>query len=170
MRRLIDELVELNYDGVILTGGEPTLSSLLFPALRYAKKRGLFNRMITNGQRLADEDFFRQCVDAGLEHIHVSLHSHHRSVHDYITQYEGAFDTLVACLANVPKMGISCDINTVINTYNADHLHELVEWIVDRFPFIHHFVWLERYPICLLRAVNSDPKMKPRRCERLPRA
>ena len=140
MRRLIDELVELNYDGVILTGGEPTLSPLLFPALKYAKERGLFNRMITNGQRLADESFFQRCVDAGLEHIHVSLHSHHKSVHNYITQYEGAFETLVQCLSHVPKMGITCDINTVINTYNADHLHELVEWIVARFPFINHFV------------------------------
>jgi hypothetical protein len=38
-------------------------------------------------------------------------------------------------------MGISCDLNTVINTYNADHLHETVMWIGERFPFIRHFVW-----------------------------
>ncbi|MEC7986775.1 MAG: radical SAM protein [Myxococcota bacterium] len=141
MRRLIDELVDMGYDGVILTGGEPTLSPLLFPALEYAKERGLFNRMITNGQSLADKEFFRRCVDAGLEHIHVSLHSHHRAIHNFITQYDGAFETLVACLEHVPEMGITCDINTVINTYNASHLHELVEWIVGRFPFIRHFVW-----------------------------
>jgi len=38
-------------------------------------------------------------------------------------------------------MGITADINTVINTYNADHLHETVIWLCDRFPFIRHFVW-----------------------------
>jgi len=141
METLIDELVDMGYDGVILTGGEPTLSPLLFPALEYAQKKGLFNRMITNGQQLADKAFFRRCVDAGLQHIHVSLHSHYKGVHDFITQYNGAFETLVQCLEHVPEMGISCDINTVINTYNATHLHELVEWIVKRFPFIRHFVW-----------------------------
>lgn len=141
MRSLIDDLADMGYDGVILTGGEPTMSPLLFPALRYATERGLYNRMITNGQRLADQDFFQQCADAGLSHIHVSLHSYRREVHDYITQYPRAYETLVSCLENVPKVGVTCDINTVICTYNADHLHETVRWLCERFPFIRHFVW-----------------------------
>ncbi len=141
MRRMIDELVEMGYDGVILTGGEPSLSPLLLPALRYSTERGLYNRMITNGQRLADLDFFQSCVDAGLQHIHVSLHSYRREVHDWITRYPRAWDTLVQCLDNVPRVGITADINTVICAYNADHLHETVIWICDRFPFIRHFVW-----------------------------
>ena len=141
MRSLIDELVDMGYDGIILTGGEPTMSPLLFPALEYSKKRGLFNRMITNGQRLADLSFFQDCVDAGLEHIHVSLHSYKQEVHDFITQYPQAWSTLIQCLEHIPKVGITCDINTVINVYNADHLHETVQWLCEKFPFIQHFVW-----------------------------
>jgi MoaA/NifB/PqqE/SkfB family radical SAM enzyme len=141
MRGEIDRLVELGYDGVILTGGEPTLSAMLFPALAYARERGLYSRMITNGQRLSRPDFFARCVEAGLTHIHVSLHSHRREVHDFITQYPGAWDHLTTTLSQVPAMGITCDINTVINTYNADHLHEIVIWLCERFPFLRHFVW-----------------------------
>ena len=160
MRRQIDGLVALGYDGVILTGGEPTLSSMLFPALRYARERGLYSRMITNGQRLSREDFFRRAVDAGLSHIHVSLHSHQRAIHDFITQYPGAFDHLIGCLELVPAMGFTCDINTVINTYNADHLDAIVRWLCERFPFIRHFVWnnmdpdgnrAEEHPDCIPR-------------------
>jgi len=141
MRRNIDRLVEMGYDGVILTGGEPSISELLFPALSYAREKKLFSRMITNGQKLADKDFFKRCVDAGLTHIHVSLHSYRREVHDFITQYRGAWDLLVRCLENVPEMGVTSDINTVINVYNCDHLHENVRWICENFPFIRHFVW-----------------------------
>jgi MoaA/NifB/PqqE/SkfB family radical SAM enzyme len=141
MRALIDDLAELNYDGVILTGGEPTLSPLLFPALAYAREKGLYSRMITNGQRLADKVFFQECVDAGLSHIHVSLHSYRPEVHDFITQYPDAWRTLVTCLSHVPDLGLTADINTVINAYNSDHLHETVMWLCDRFPFIRHFVW-----------------------------
>ena len=141
MKQLIDGLVDMGYDGVILTGGEPTLSPLLFPALEYATERGLYNRMITNGQLLAERDFFQKCVDAGLQHIHVSLHSYRREVHDYITRYPKAWETLVQCLSLIPDMGITCDINTVICTYNADHLHETVIWLCEHFPFIRHFVW-----------------------------
>jgi len=158
MRDMIDELKDMGYDGVILTGGEPTLSPLLGPALRYAAERGLYSRMITNGQRLADPVFFRSCVDQGLTHVHVSLHSYRPEVHDFITQYPGAWKLLVKTLANVPEMGITADINTVINVYNADHLHETVMWLCDRFPFIRHFVWnnmdpdgnrAEEYPDCI---------------------
>lgn len=141
MRGMIDDLVRMKYDGVILTGGEPTMSPLLFDALGYARERGLYSRMITNGQRLANPAFFKRCVDAGLNHIHVSLHSYRPEVHDFITQYDNAWKTLVTCLSLVPQMGITCDINTVINAYNADHLHETVAWLCDRFPFIRHFVW-----------------------------
>jgi MoaA/NifB/PqqE/SkfB family radical SAM enzyme len=141
LRTMIDGLVDMGYDGVILTGGEPTLSPLLFEALEYSRARGLYNRMITNGQLLAEEAFFRRVVDAGLQHIHVSLHSYRPEVHDAITRYPRAWETLVACLSQVPAMGITCDINTVINTYNADHLHETVIWLCDRFPFLRHFVW-----------------------------
>ena len=141
VRREIDQLVDLGYDGVILTGGEPSMSPLLLPALEHAARRGLYSRMITNGQRLASARFFRRCVDAGLTHIHVSLHSYRPEVHDYVTRYPGAWDALVGCLALVPEMGITSDINTVINTYNSDHLHETVMWVCDRFPFVRHFVW-----------------------------
>jgi MoaA/NifB/PqqE/SkfB family radical SAM enzyme len=141
MRGMIDELVEMGYDGVILTGGEPSMSPLLIPALRYASERGLYSRMITNGQLIAEPVYFRQVVEAGLTHIHVSLHSYRPEVHDFITRYQGAWEVLVRCLSLVPEMGITADINCVINTYNADHLHENVMWLCDRFPFIRHFVW-----------------------------
>ena len=160
MRREIDRLVELGYDGVILTGGEPASSPLLFEALGYAAAQGLHSRMISNGQRLAQPAFFQRCVDAGLRHLHLSIHSHRREVHDFITMYPGAWDALVACLELVEQMGISCDINTVINTYNADHLHQTVTWLCERFGFLRHFVWnnidpngnrTEQFPDCVAR-------------------
>lgn len=138
---LVDRMKAMGYDGIILTGGEPSSSPLLFPALRRAREVGLFARMITNGQYLADPAFFQRCVDAGLTHVHLSLHSWRPEVHDFITAYPGSWEALVRALALVPAMGINADINCVINTYNADHLHENVVWICDRFPWVRHFVW-----------------------------
>lgn len=141
MRGLVDELAGMGYDGVILTGGEPSSSPLLFPALAYARERGLYSRMITNGQLLADPDFFARCAEAGLGHIHVSLHSYRPEVHDLITRTPGSWEAIVRCLELAPALRVTADINCVINTWNADHLHENVLWICDRFPHIRHFVW-----------------------------
>ncbi len=141
LHHLIDRMAEMDYDGIILTGGEPSASPLLFPALERARERGLTSRMITNGQYLAEPKFFRACVDAGLTHVHLSLHSWRPAVHDFITRYPGAHEALVAALRQVPALGITADINCVINTYNADHLDESVVWLCESFPFVRHFVW-----------------------------
>ncbi|HMV66117.1 MAG TPA: radical SAM protein [Myxococcota bacterium] len=141
MNAAIEDIAALGYDGVILTGGEPTMSPLLLPALERAHAHGLATRMITNGQLLADPAFFRRCADAGLQHVHLSLHSYRPEVHDFISAYPRAWSTLVTALALAPEMGVTVDINCVICSYNADHLHENVMWAVDRFPFVRHYVW-----------------------------
>ena len=155
MRRSLDDLVARGYDGVILTGGEPTIAPLLLPAIRYAAGRGLHVRMISNGQRLAERAFIAELVEAGLRHVHLSFHSCRPEVHDYLTQAPGAWALIVAAMRNCAELGVQNDINTVINAANSDHLHETVMWICDTFPHIRHFVWN-----------NMDPNMN--RAERNP--
>jgi len=156
MRAAIDDLVELGYDGVILTGGEPTCSPLLVPTLRYAAERGLQSRIITNGQLLADRSLFERCVAAGLEHLHLSLQSHRPAVHDFITQNPGSFDRAMTCLSHVPHLGVTGDINTVIHAYNSDHLDDTVRWLCEHFPFLRHFVWNNLDPEGPRTAQNPD--------------
>ena len=168
MRGLIDDLVERGYDGVILTGGEPTIAPLLLPATRYARERGLFVRMITNGQRIAEPAFLEALVTAGLTHVHLSLHSCRPEVHDFLTQTPGAWEKIHAALGNIGAIGITADIHTVINAYNSDHLHETVMWVVDRHPHVRHFVWnnmdpnmnrAERHPDVIPRLVEFEASL-----------
>lgn len=168
MRGLVDDLVARSYDGVILTGGEPTIAPLLLPAIRYARERGLFVRMISNGQRLADPAFFRALVEAGLTHVHLSLHSSRPAVHDFLTQTPGAHAMLAAALGHVATLQaegwpITSDINTVINAYNSDHLDVTVRWVVDRFPHVRHFVWNNMDPN--LNRAEKNPDVIPRLVE-----
>src|SRR2546430_11781206 len=97
LRRNIDRLVEMGYDGVILTGGGPSISEPLFPALSYAREKKLFSRMITNGPKLAEKDFFKRCVDARLTHNHVSPHTYPAAIHGLLTHDRGACDRPVPC-------------------------------------------------------------------------
>lgn len=165
MRRVVDDLVERGYDGIILTGGEPTIAPLLVPAIRYSRERGLFVRMISNGQRLADAAFLTELVDAGLTHVHLSLHSSRPEVHDFLTQTPGAFDMLDAALGHIGRMqregrAITSDINTVINAYNSDHLDQTVRWIVGTHPHVRHFVWNNMDPN--LNRAERNPDVIPR--------
>lgn len=152
---MLEDLVQRGYDGVILTGGEPTIAPLLPYAIQKARERSLHVRMITNGFRIADAIYLKELVEAGLRHVHLSFHSWRPEVHDFLTQTPGAWERIVKAMENCGEMELQADINTVINAYNSDHLHETVMWVCDRFPHIRHFVWN-----------NMDPNMN--RAERNP--
>lgn len=140
-RRNIEDLKNSGYTGVILTGGEPTLYDGLAELITYAKEAELHPRIITNGQKLADPHYFEHLIDAGLDHLHLSIHSYRSKVQDSLTQNEGSWNNLNRTLTLCNQYNISVNINTVINKYNADHLDETVRWITTNFPFIKHFVW-----------------------------
>lgn len=141
IHQIVDDFVKRDYFGVILTGGEPTLSPILPDAIRYAREKGLHVRMITNGQKLADPLYCDTVWRAGLQHVHVSIHSYKHKLEDFLTGTPGSLDWAEKALTNLGKTDITVNINTVINRYNCDHLHENIDWFIENFPFIHHFVW-----------------------------
>lgn len=141
VRTIVDDFVARDYFGVILTGGEPTLSPILTESIRYARERGLHVRMITNGQKMADGAYVLALAEAGLQHVHISIHSCKHRLEDFLTGTPGSLAWAEQALKHLSQTDITVNINTVINRYNCDHLHETVEWFIQNFPFVRHFVW-----------------------------
>ncbi len=140
-RTIVDDFAARGYFGVILTGGEPTLSPVLPQAIAYARSRDLHVRLITNGQKMADASYTKTLIDAGLQHVHLSLHTHRAKVEDFLTGTPGSLHWAEQALDHLGMSPVAVNLNTVINRYNCDHLHETVDWMIDRFPFIRHVVW-----------------------------
>lgn len=141
-RALADDLKARGYDGVILTGGEPTLAPWLPELVAHCRAAGLPPRLITNGTLLREPGRLDRLVEAGLGHVHLSLHSHLAPVHDGLTRNPGSHAALVGALELIAARAgrVTADVNAVLTTENARHLDELVAWVVDRFPFVRHFV------------------------------
>ncbi len=140
--RRIDDLADRGYDGVILTGGEPTLVPWLGGAVHHAAQRGLAPRLITNGQLLADGPLLDHLAAAGLRHVHVSLYSAEAAIHDALTRHPGSHARVARTLERIGGTAcLSVDVNCVINRYNAGALDILVRFVVERFPFVRHLVF-----------------------------
>ena len=138
----VDDLVARRYDGVVLTGGEPTLVPWLPEVVRHAAARGLAVRLITNGQRLGEGGLLAELVAAGLRHVHVSLYSHDPAVHDALTCNPGSHGRAVAALGRLgAEPRVTADVNCVINHYNAGSLDAFVRFVCDRFPRVRHVVF-----------------------------
>lgn len=182
-KREIDDFAQRGYFGVILTGGEPSLSPIVPEVTRHAVERGLHVRMITNGSKVADLETARRFVEAGLRHYHVSIHSCRADVEDFLTGVKGSHALAMRALENLALLdaelratsgnpshatsgdpshatsgaaAVTVNINTVINTFNADHLDENVRVFVERFPFLRHFVWNNLDPSMGRAETNRD--------------
>ncbi|MBK8253525.1 MAG: radical SAM protein [Polyangiaceae bacterium] len=165
-KREIDDFAARGYFGVILTGGEPSLSPIVEDVTRYAVDRGLHVRMITNGSKVADLPTARRFVEAGLRHYHVSIHSCRADVEDFLTGVKGSHALAMAALENLQTLdaelrtqnlgSVTVNINTVINSFNADHLDENVRVFTEQFPFLRHFVWNNLDPSMGRAETNRD--------------
>lgn len=154
--RQIDDFVDRGYFGVILTGGEPSLSEHIPEISRYAVERGLHVRMITNGSKLAEEGMAERYVAAGCKMFHVSIHSYDEELEDFLTGVKGSYAQAIQALENLDKAGATVNINTVINKLNADHLDHNVRFFTERFPFVRHFVWNNLDPSMGRAETNRD--------------
>jgi len=154
-REQIDEFVRLKYRGIILTGGEPTLFEDLPEIIRYAIKKGLEVRVITNGQKLSDMSLFKRYYNAGLRTIHFSVHTTRRRLQAFLTGKEDSLKNLFGSIKNAGKLKMDTMINIVINKYNSDHLDEIVITLTKKFPFIRHFIFNNIDPT--MNRVSENP-------------
>ncbi len=164
MKLLVDDLVERGYFGAILTGGEPTLHPELPRIAAYARSVGLHVRMITNGHRLAEEDFARALAEAGLQLVHVSIYSVRPDVEEELRGRSGTLERAYRAIDNAHRFGMQVNINCVMNRQNADHLDENIAYFIQHHPHVQHFVWNALDP-SMGRAEVDPARYTPRMAE-----
>jgi MoaA/NifB/PqqE/SkfB family radical SAM enzyme len=140
-RKIFGQMRQDGFTGVILTGGEPTLHQELDQLISSAAATGLAVRIITNGQILWQNSLLDRLVEAGLSHVHVSVHSFRKEVQAGLAQNPRSLENILKTLDKIGRARITCDINTVICAQNCHHLDENVRFVVERYPFVKHFVF-----------------------------
>ncbi|MBI5489742.1 MAG: radical SAM protein [Deltaproteobacteria bacterium] len=140
-REQVRDLVASGHDGVLLTGGEPTLHPRLPELVRLATRAGLAARIITNGQETSRPGVLDALRRAGLRHLHVSLHSHLASVQDRIARHPGSRARVARTLRAAARLGMATDVNIVLNALNLPHLERTAAWLVRGFSRVRHVVF-----------------------------
>jgi radical SAM protein with 4Fe4S-binding SPASM domain len=126
---VIDKLFELGIPHVVFTGGEPTLRDDLPSLIAHTQEVGLVSGLVTNGRKLKDETYFKSLIDAGLDHVQITIESNNPKVHDKITGVEGSWDETVRGLKNAIASPIYTLSNTTLNQYNVEDILKTVDFI-----------------------------------------
>jgi radical SAM protein with 4Fe4S-binding SPASM domain len=130
-KTIITKLGEIGVFIVTFTGGEPTLREDLPDLLRFAQENGIVTGLITNGRRLACQDYVQRLEGAGLDFVQVTLESHRATVHDRIVGVKGSWAETVGGIKNALATEIYVTTNTTLNKQNADGFLETMDFIKD---------------------------------------
>lgn len=118
--------------GVVLTGGEPSIRKDFFDLLSFAKRLGF--RVIqvqTNGRMFAYREFCQKAIEAGANEFGVAIHGHIPELHDYLTSTTGSFYQTIKAIRNLKQLSRPVLTNTVIVKSNYRHLPQIAQLLVD---------------------------------------
>ena len=122
-------------DGVVFSGGEPTLVPELPEIIAVAVEAGLLNVTLeTNAIQFRSRGLADRYRQAGLQAAFVSLHSPDGATVDRITGTPGSLTRTVDGVKNLLAADIEVHLNCVVNRYNHPQLSQLVRFVADELP------------------------------------
>jgi len=130
-KAILDRLWAIGIPHVVFTGGEPTLRDDLPELIAHAEHNGQITGLNTNARRLSQPGYVHQLVQAGLDHVQITLESHDAAIHDAIVGARGAWQQTVAGLRNALATRLYVMTNTTLLQQNSPQLAETLDFLAE---------------------------------------
>jgi PqqA peptide cyclase len=138
--RVFTEAATLGVLQVHFSGGEPLVRRDLVELVAAATKAGLYVNLITYGIRL-EADRLSRLVEAGLEHVQLSLQGSDPASGDRIAGLAGSQLAKHQAARLVREAGLPLTVNAVVHRQNLEHLEDIIDLAValgaDRLEVAH---------------------------------
>jgi pyrroloquinoline quinone biosynthesis protein E len=125
-KRVFSEADDLGVLQLHLSGGEPTVRADLVELVDHCAKLGLYTNLITSGV-LLDTTKLRALVDAGLDHVQLSLQDIDPVNADQLGGFHGGHERKLKTGEAVVKVGLPLTINAVIHRQNIASIERMVD-------------------------------------------
>jgi pyrroloquinoline quinone biosynthesis protein E len=125
-KKVLTELAEIGVLQVHFSGGEPTVRKDLAELIRHATEAGLYTNLITSGV-LTGETKLQALVEAGLDHVQLSVQDAERASADRIGGYRGGHAKKLEFARLVHEAGLPLTLNAVVHRQNLDRLPQLID-------------------------------------------
>jgi radical SAM protein with 4Fe4S-binding SPASM domain len=129
--KIMDQLWALGVPHIIFTGGEATLRNDLPALIQHAENNGQITGLNTNARRLSDEKYVQALVDAGLDHVQVTVESCDENIHDEMMRSTGAFKQTIQGLKNALNSKLYVMTNTTMLRNNVHKIPETLDFLAD---------------------------------------
>jgi pyrroloquinoline quinone biosynthesis protein E len=124
----LDVLTQAAALGVLqvhLSGGEPTIRPDLAQIIAGATRTGLYSNLITAAVLLT-RDRLEQLVQAGLDHVQISIQDAQPGKADYLAHYTNGHSKKVQVAGWVRDLGLPLTVNAPVHRQNIDRLPAMI--------------------------------------------
>jgi radical SAM protein with 4Fe4S-binding SPASM domain len=128
-KQILDMLWQIGIPHIVFTGGEPTLRNDLPELIKHAESNGQITGINTNARRLGDPSFLQLLVDAGLDHIQITVESHNPGIHDAMVTSNGAWQDTVTGLKNALETRLYIMTNTTLLDLNSPYIAQTLDFL-----------------------------------------
>ena len=130
-KHILDQLWGLGVPHVVFTGGEATLRNDLPELIAHAESNGQITGLNTNARRLTDEKYLQKLVDAGLDHVQITVESCDEQIHDDMMRAKGAFKQTIQGLKNVLNTRLYVMTNTTMLRTNVHRIPDTLDFLAE---------------------------------------
>lgn len=125
---LIDFMAKNKVLFLSLTGGEPLLHPKIMDIIKYAKKKGFYVHVASNGTLLTLNKA-KELKNAGLDLISFSIDHHTSKVQDYIRRHKDEQKKAIKAIKNAKAAGLDVSTSTVLTKLNIKDIKKTIEFI-----------------------------------------
>ena len=130
-KKILDQLWALGVPHIVFTGGEATLRNDLPELIHHAESNGQITGLNTNARRLIDMEYVNKLVNAGLDHVQITVESCVPEIHDEMMRAKGAFKQTIQGLKNVLDSKLYVMTNTTMLRTNIDTIPATLDFLAD---------------------------------------
>jgi radical SAM protein with 4Fe4S-binding SPASM domain len=126
---ILDKLFELGVPHIVFTGGEATLRDDLPELIAHAESNGQITGLNTNARRLSDGKYVQELVQAGLDHVQITVESADEEIHDLMMRTRGAHKQTIRGLQNALASPLFVMTNTTMLRTNVHKIPDTLDFL-----------------------------------------
>jgi pyrroloquinoline quinone biosynthesis protein E len=129
-KRVLNEAAELGVVHVHFSGGEPTARKDICDLVAHANQADLYTNLITSGV-LMNEGRLDALIEAGLDHLQLSIQDTETSSADRIGGFKGGHEKKLALAREMREREIGFTLNAVIHRHNIHNVAKFIDLAVE---------------------------------------
>jgi len=125
-KKVIDKLARACVPIIAFSGGEPLVRKDIMELFSYAKSKGIYVAVATNGTLITKKKA-RQMKESGVIFVQISLDGASAKTHDNFRGIKGVFDKTIKGIKNCVEEGFFINIATTATHYNFKEIPKIID-------------------------------------------